>query len=100
MISIMNYLNEGQVLDHIKRNKGNYVSGAIGLAVVPEVLSRYHKRTAEKLGKEAFGDSDLKLEDRARKLITAGNHAEKHYEWKESPINLYKYVGKYIEKET
>jgi len=100
MISIMNYLYEGQVLDHLKRNKGNYASGAIGLAVAPEVLSRYHKRTAIKLGKEAFEDPDLKLGDRARKLFVGKNHAEKYLEWKESPFNLYKHVGKYIEKET
>jgi len=33
MISIMNYLYEEQVSDHLKRNKGNYASGAAGLGV-------------------------------------------------------------------
>jgi len=131
MISIMNYLYEGQILDHLKRNKGKYALGAIGLGVgalgagagliaAPEALSQYHNYAAEKLKEEAENVYDptttmtseqwknageyltkqlhqssaeqqgIKL----GKLIAAQKHAEKHLEWKESPINLYKHRNK------
>lgn len=90
MISIVNYLYEGKIIEHLKRNKGKYLVGAglAGAALAPEMISQVHKKIGQDLVSDAMNDKSGNEIDRAIKIAKGLKHEIQYRDWKNSPFNI------------